>query len=95
MTLRNAFEELATETTLRKLVKAVTFARDLNQRLRVVVDSGSISVTGGPYLNGSTTAGTYRSWYDVSATFSVEQREIERQASLQRGMISRQKWTYS
>lgn len=98
MTLRNAFEDMATERTLRLLLAAANYARDINDRMRVVVDgtvTTSTTITTGPYLNGSSAVGTYRLWNDPNAVFSVDQRETQRQASLQYGEIQRQRWTYS
>lgn len=95
MGLRNAFEDIATERTMRLILAATNYARDINDRMRVVVDGTvSTTVTGGPYMNGSSTV-TPRLWNDVNATFSMDQRETQRQASLQYGNISRQRWTHS
>lgn len=91
MALRNAFEELATETTLRKLVSAVTFARDINQRLRVVVDGTAVTV-GTQYFGSSNVVPVY---YSTGAPMSMDARETQRLASIQAGQISRQRWTYS
>lgn len=93
MALRNAFAEMFTERTGRLILAAVQYARDANDRMRVVVDSGTInSVT---LLNGSATAGTYRLWNDPYTAFVVDQREIVRQQSLMAGHQRRQKWSYS
>lgn len=95
MALRNAFDALMTESMGRKILGAVSYARDINDRLRVTVDSGSVTVSGGPYIAGSGAVGTHRSWYDPNATFMVDQREMMRQQSLAAAAASRQKWTYS
>jgi hypothetical protein len=94
MGLKNAFEEIATERTARLILAATNYARDINDRMRVVVDSGSITVNQ-QYMNGSSTAGTYRVWNDVNAIFTMDPREVQRQASLINGEIARQKWSYS
>lgn len=96
MGLRNAFEELTTEGTLRALLRAINWPKDTVGRPRVIVDGGSITVAQGPLLQSSGTAGQYRAWWDpYGATVSMEQREIERGQSIQRGILARQKWTYS
>ena len=51
MTLRNAFDNLGTESALRRIANLLTFARDSADRIRVAVDSGSIVV----YARGTST----------------------------------------
>lgn len=94
MGLRNAFEEVATERTLRLVLAATNYARDINDRMRVIVDGGTITA-GNLYMNGSTSTGLYRPWNDVNAVYTVDQREMQRLDSLQAGMQARQKWSYS
>lgn len=95
MGLRNAFEEVATERTARLILAAANYARDINDRMRVIVDNQvPVTVNAGPYLNGSSTAGTYRLWNDVNAVYSLDQREQQRQASLANGEAARRRWTY-
>lgn len=93
MALRNAFADMFTERTGRLILAAVQYARDANDRMRVVVDSGTVNSVA--LLNGSATAGTYRLWNDPTAAFTVDQREIVRQQSLMAGHQRRQKWSYS
>lgn len=42
--LRNAFDLLATEGTLRSILRAVSFSKDLNDRMRVVIDNSALTV---------------------------------------------------
>lgn len=93
--LRNVAEGMLTERTGRLILAALNYARDINDRMRVIVDGGTINIGAGPYIQGSSTAGTYRLWNDPNATFSMDQREIQRQQSLINGEIARQKWTYA
>lgn len=93
MALRNAFEGLLTERTGRLILAATNYARDINDRMRVVVDSGSVTVNQ-QYMNASSTAGTYRAWNDVNAVYVLDQREQHRQNSLVAGEQSRSRWTW-
>lgn len=96
MVMRNAFEEMATERTMRLILAAVSYARDINDRLRVTVDNQvSTTVSAGPYMNGSASAGTARLLYDVNATFTVDDRDEMRAATQHNARAARQRWTYS
>ena len=90
MALRNAFELMATEGTLRKLLDAMTFPKDVAGRQRVVVD-GTVTTVTSAYWGNNNTAPTY---YSTGAPTAIDAREAQRQASLTAGLISRQKWTY-
>lgn len=44
MTLRNAFEGLATDAMLRRIAHLVNYARTASDQMRVVVDGGSLAL---------------------------------------------------
>lgn len=94
MTLRNAFAEMLTERTGRLILAAVQYARTASDQMRVVVDSGSVTMSGGPYMHGSSTAATYQVWNAPAATYTVDQRETARQQSQMLAELRRQKWRY-
>ena len=89
--LHNAFEGLMTDRTGRSIFNAVNFARDAADRMRVIVDN---TLSTAHYMNNSSSV-TYRLWFDPNAVNTMDQREIERQASLRGGEASRKRWTYS
>lgn len=103
--LRNAFDAIATEGTLRNILRAITFARTPSDQLRVVVDSGGITVSNQPTVtvaaanNGSfdmAGAGvqinpwTRNSWNMVDARYQYGEIEV---GNFQAG--PRQRWTFS
>lgn len=99
MALRNAFDLLGTESTLRKILSAVTFAKSSSDQLRVVTDSGStvavssgtISVFGANVngVVGATNVAPYAgtSWNDHDIR---EQYQVQTQQNF---MITRNRWT--
>ena len=89
MTLRNAFEGLATERTLRSLLRNLNLAKTSSDQLRVVVDSGAVNTT--VYWAN---ANTYPSWYSTGAATSMDARE--QQAELSRAnfhAVRNQRWS--
>lgn len=88
----NLFGELAMESTLRQVLRAVTYARDTADRMRVIVDSGTLTIYNqntSTSPNASTTPGPY-----TSSTWNlIDQREIVRQQSEIAFMQARQRWT--
>jgi hypothetical protein len=104
MGLRNAFEDMLTERTGRLILAAVQYARDANDRMRVVVDntvpvSGTVTVNGTVSSNGllqnSATAGTYNVWYNPNTAYSIDQRELLSYQSRILAENRRQKWSFS
>jgi hypothetical protein len=109
MTLRNAFDDLGLESTLRKILNAITFARTNQDQLRVVVDSGTIgTVTGitngvnslvqaGNNSASATTGGVYTTGGTIayaSAAWNLQDaREIAREASEVQLIHTRNRWT--
>lgn len=92
MTLRNAFEDVATDALLRRLLNNVNFAKDINDRMRVIVDN-TLSLY--QYRANSTTANTYRNWYDPNAINMVEDREQLQMQYKGDAKRSRERWTYN
>lgn len=103
MTLRNAFEGLGTESTLKRILKAVSFIKDPNGRMRVVIDNTSTS----PVVvaqSGATAgvvnavlwanAGVAAGWYTQGGPNSVDAREQLRYQM--RGVYEqrRSRWTF-
>lgn len=94
MALKNAFDNLSTEAAIRKLANLLTFARDSADRIRTIVDGGSISV----YNRNSSTA---LQGNDSPSAFSnhswnmQDARETQKiQMKLNSDMIKRNRWTY-
>lgn len=94
MALRNAFEGIATEGTLRRLLEHVRFSKDSSDRLRVAVDTGSVTAT--VNMNNSTTsiaAGVSPSPYASTTWNIMDARADFQEASLQSFQITRNRWT--
>lgn len=92
MGLRNAFEEVATDSLLRRLLNNINFAKDINDRLRVIIDNNPMMVL---YKGNSSTAGTYRNWYDPNALFVTDDREHLQMQYKSDAKRSRERWTYT
>lgn len=98
--LKNAFDLIATEGTLRNILRAVTFSRDLQDRLRVSVDN-TVNIAGNIGLqnasNSSTMAGgglnpTHwgsNSWNSVDARYAFGEQQI------MNFIQNRERWTIS
>ena len=95
MGLRNAFEELALESTLRKILAAVQYAKTTTDQLRVVVDSGT---TNANIYAGNTSAAivtTPVAMYNTVSWNLQDARETAREASEQHFVLTRNRWTIS
>lgn len=96
MALRNAFDGVASERTLKRILQAVNFARDPQDRMRVVTDgSSSLSVSGSTvnlYLgfNGATPL-----YYAATGSpTSVDAREQLAAAAHANFNANRARWTF-
>lgn len=95
MGLRNAFDGLATESGLRRIVNLLTFARDNNDRIRTIVDGGSLTIynraSGTNMTNDNSTS------YQSSLSWnSVDARDPLRQQHRSTTNYTRQtRWTIS
>lgn len=73
--LRNAFDALATEGTLRQLVRQLLFAKDTQDRLRVIVDAQpAITIFSGNSSSSLQGAGQNPGPWTSSAWNVVDQR---------------------
>lgn len=109
MSLRNAFEDMATDRLLRHVSMLLNFARDNANRLRVSVDntvtvSGNVGISGTPNVTGynylrnagsSLASNTSESWYGQSSHITVDARESLRQQQRVGADLSRQRWRYT
>lgn len=77
MALRNAFDGMATETTLRRLYNSLNYARDAFDRLRVIPEGGYISDSGIVAMMWGN-RDTYPTWYGRGAPTSMDAREQQR-----------------
>lgn len=103
MALRNMFGELALNDTvlllndtLRRLLHANTFPRDLQERQRVAVDSMptvTATVLTGNSTSVLTAAAQQPVWFGSSSWNVVDGREEYRMISEQQFQITRQRWT--
>lgn len=93
MALRNAFEGIATEGTLRRLLDQLRFSKDSADRMRVTVDAwpGTLVV----YGNGSSAVLGSAAITPYSATsWNVMDARAEfQELSLQAAQIQRNRWT--
>lgn len=93
MTLRNAFGEIATEFTLRRLVDQLRFAKDSADRMRVIVDSAP-QVTVWAQNNSAGMASTATAApYSASAWNAMDARAEMQELSQQTFQITRNRWS--
>ena len=95
MALVNAFGGLGLEETLRQILRAVSFARDSADRLRVSVDNAPQSLV---YMNNSSTSfvgstGTSPTYHTPSSWNSVDARVEIHELSQQNYQMTRNRWT--
>src|SRR3954469_4201764 len=99
MGLRNAFEGLATDSLLRRLLAQMHFARDNSDRLRVWIDGGGTSATSPSRVNagiGDTNSGNaIPLWYaTIGAPFSMDPREqMKAQAHANMQQVRATRWS--
>jgi len=94
MGLRNAFEEIATERTLRKLLEHMRFAKDSSDRMRVTVDNQpSVTVWSNNTGTAVAGAGTQPGLFQPSSWNIMDGREEFREITQQTFQITRNRWT--
>lgn len=94
MALRNAFDNLATEGTLRRLLNNLNFSRTATDALRVNVDN-TVTVTASLNMNNSATAGSIPIWYSQPSVVSIDQREgVRAQYRANAIAIRTGRWTF-
>lgn len=98
MSLRNAFENLATElkqdgiiSMLKLILKSTTYAKDSNDRMRVVVDSSITSIVYNRNSSGSLNSST-EPWYSAGSWSTVDGRENAMIASNINVNVAMQRW---
>ena len=93
MVARNAFENLATDSLLRRLLHAVSFARDSGDRMVVSLGaSPTVIPTFTEWLN----ANVYAAMYSSGAPTSMDAREQQRVAARANVQQVRQgRWTFT
>lgn len=90
MTLRNAFEGVATDSNIKRLLQQLHFARDSADRLRVIIDQTlSVRVHDVAWGNNGGTPGYYASGAPMSMDSRETQRFIVRDAVIQ----NRNRWS--
>lgn len=94
MGLRNAFEEMATESLLRRLIEQVRFSKDAQDRMRTTIDNQPpVSVymfnTSTSIANASTQPGLFA----ASSWNVMDAREEFRDITLQSFQNTRNRWT--
>lgn len=94
MALRNAFDNLGTESALRRIANLLTFARDSNDRIRVVVDNSAMTV----YNRGTSTNMTNdtSSLYQSNTSWNaIDGRDpLRQQYRANANFTARNRWTY-
>lgn len=91
MALHNAFGEMALEGTLRRVLDRLNFARDANDRLRTLVDSGTINTVQQLTWGANNSQPGY---YGTGSPNSMDMRDMYRMAMRANVMTARhQRWT--
>ena len=91
MAWRNAFELMATESTLLRILHNLSFPKDPSGRQRIIVDNQpTVSVL----TANSGDSATRRPWHDINAQFMVDEREHMRNAMRANYQRSVDRWTY-
>lgn len=95
MPLKNAFDNLGTESALRRIANLLTFPRDGSDRQRIIVDGGALTI----YNRGSSTNMTNNdsTSYNNSTSWNVvDGRDPLRQQMRYNANYTRQsRWTIS
>lgn len=94
MALRNAFDNLGTESALRRIANLLTFARDSNDRIRVVVDNSAITVYNRATSTNMTNdnASPYQSSTSWNATDARD--PLRQQYRANANFTAKNRWTY-
>lgn len=97
MTLKNAFENVATDETLVDLVRANQRGSNRSARTIQNADRVSIENTVGMYVYRTYLwdAGTYTTWWNVATINTVDQRQQLSETTRTSSILYRQRWTYA
>jgi len=94
MALRNAFDNLGTESALRRIANLLTFARDSNDRIRVIVDSQPAVTVYNRNSSGSVQNST-QNYNDPSSWNNVDARDpLRQQYRTNANFTAKNRWTY-
>jgi hypothetical protein len=94
MALRNAFDNLGTESALRRIASMLNFARTSSDQLRVIVDNQqAVSIYS---RNSSTTlTNSTLNYNDAAAWNAVDARDpIRQQYRANANFTAKNRWTY-
>ena len=92
--IRNAFDNLGTESALRRIANLLTFARDSSDRIRTIVDSGTLTVYARASSSDLTNNNTGVPFSSVSWN-AMDARETQRVAMRANAdAVRRSRWTY-
>ena len=95
MTLFNAFSEVALEQTMRQILRAVSFARDSADRMRVVVDNQpAVTLQNGSSSTSLANAALTVSHFGNNTWNIIDQREVQTVAAMQNFQLQRDRWTF-
>lgn len=93
MTLFNAFEGIGTESTLRAILRAVTYAKDINDRLQVSIANQPPVIV----YAGNTSANIAQNNiapYNAMSWNMMDAREDFMISAQQNFIIARNRWTF-
>lgn len=95
MTLRNAFDELGTESALRRIANLLTFARDANDRIRVSLDNGPMVSVYARNAGGVMYGSDSTPYYGAHGWNAIDAREqTSRQYRLNMIQTRQTRWTF-
>lgn len=101
MGLRNAFEEIATESTLRQLVRIfqegrfLPYSKDVNDRMRVIVDNQAASSVYMGNTSAAPGASNIAPWASSSGGLLMDDRAEQQDFTLLNFQNTRSRWTIS
>ena len=95
MALRNAFDGIATESGLRRIANLLTFARDNQDRVRVIVDNAQQTLLYNRNSGSALQGGTSETYYGASSWNTVDAREpLKQQMRLNYTQVRNTRWTF-
>lgn len=95
MALKNAFANLGTENALRRIVNLLTFARDSNDRIRVIVDNQAAVTVYNRNTSTNMTNDTSVAYQASSSWNSVDAREpLKLSHAARADFVKKNRWTY-
>lgn len=96
MMLRNMFDMVATEGTLRQLLRQLTFAKDLQDRLRVSVDAiPAVTIYNASTVTTMQNANTSPALWGATSWNTVDARYAYGEQQMFTFIQNRERWTFS